>query len=65
MKKMLLLLLVAGILMVGIFSTVEEILEENSYKEDLDPLYDNFGDGIGDPAPCGGGGGNGDGDVPG
>ena len=61
MKKMLLLLLVAGILIFGTLSAAAEVSESDS-KEIEDFSGDNFGGGIGDPIPCGegpgGGGGN-------
>jgi len=58
MKKMLLLLLVVGILMLGTLSAAAEI-SENDFEETLDFSDNNSGDGIGDPAPCGEGPGGG------
>ena len=64
MKKMIAFLLIAGILLLGTFSAIEEILEESSYEENLDFTDDGSGDDFEDPAPCGGGG-DGDGGIPG
>lgn len=64
MKKKLLLLLVAGILMLGTLSVAAEA-SESSCKEIVDLTDDIFGDGIGDPAPDGEGPGGGSGDFPG
>ena len=59
MKKMLAILLVAGILIMGTFSVIAEISEENSC-EDLNFTDENIGEN-GDPIPCGEGPGNGGG----
>lgn len=64
MKKVLLLVLVAGILMLGISSAAAEV-SGNSFKEIVDFSDSNFGDGIGDPAPNGEGPGGGGGGFPG
>jgi len=58
---MLLFLLVAGILIFGTLSAAAEV-SENDFEETPDFSGDNFGDGIGDPAPCGEGPGGGGGD---
>lgn len=63
MKKMLLLLLVAGILMLGNLSVAIET-SESSFEETSDCSEGNFGDEIENPAPCEGHG-SGGGDVPG
>ena len=65
MKKVLILLLVFGVLMMGAFAVAEV------FPESLDEISDfsegeDFGDsGLGDPAPCGGGDGGGQGGIPG
>ncbi len=65
MKKMIAFLLITGILLLGTFSAIEEILEESSYEENLD-FTEGIGDDVEDPAPCGGGGGgDGSGGIPG
>ena len=64
MKKMLLLLLVAGIMMLGTFPVAEEI-SESPFEVNYDFSDDSFGDGIGDPSPDGEGPGGGGGDFPG
>ena len=66
MKKVLALVLIAGLLMVGAFSVVEELTEGSCDLEQIDFSDSEYlGDGIGDPIPCGGGGGGGGGDFPG
>jgi len=66
MKKALILLLITGVLMLGTFSVIEEISEENSCGNHVDFSDASFGDGHGDPTPDGeGGAGSGSGDVPG
>ena len=67
MKKVLALVLIAGLLMVGAFSVVEELTEGSCDLENGEfSLDEDLGNGFGDPAPCGGGGGgDGSGDVPG
>ena len=64
MKKMLLVLLVAGILVLGAYSAAAEVTE-SPFEETQDFSGDNPGDGIGDPAPNGEGPGNGGGGAPG
>ena len=61
MKKMLLLLLVTGILMLGALSEAAET-SESPLEEIADFSDDNYGDGIGNPAPYGEGPGGGGGD---
>ena len=58
MKRMLLLLLLAGILLLGTLSAAAE-MSESSLDQIADFSDDNFGDGIGDLAPDGEGPGGG------
>ena len=59
MRKILMLLLVIGILACTC-AVVEEICQEDSVGEHIDFTNDEpTGDGLGDPAPCGGGEGGG------
>ena len=62
MKKMLTLLLIAGLLVLGAFAAAEEISEDSF--EDLSFTDEYIGDDFGNPTPCEGGG-NGDGGIPG
>jgi hypothetical protein len=65
MKKVLIVLLVAGFLLVGTCA-VEKICEETSSVKDFSGPGDlGEPEGGGDPAPCGGGSGAGPGGIPG
>ena len=64
MKRMLLLSLVTGFLLLGTLSVIEET-SESSLEEIVDFSDDNFGEGIGDPVPDGEGPGGGAGNPPG
>jgi hypothetical protein len=65
MKKVLIVLLVAGFLLVGTCA-VEKICEETSSLKDFSGSGDlGEPEGSGDPAPCGGGSGGGPGGIPG
>lgn len=63
MKKMLAILLIAGILIMGTFSVIAGISEENSC-EDLNFTDENSGDGFGNTTTDEGAGGGGGG-IPG
>ena len=63
MKKVLILLIVVGVLLMGTFAMAEEFAESsdeigNSPESDSEETY-------GDPVPCGGGSGAGPGGIPG
>ena len=64
MKKMLLLLIVVGVLIVGIFSVAEEMCEKISF-EDVDISKEDSEHSWDEVIPCGGSGGGGGGGVPG
>ncbi|KYK37720.1 MAG: hypothetical protein HXS46_07455 [Theionarchaea archaeon] len=60
MKKVLIFLLIAGLLLLGTCAlTADTDVDEQISIEEFDPT------GIGDPIPCGGGGGAGEGGAPG
>jgi hypothetical protein len=68
MRKMLLVFMMAGILMMGTFSIIVEVHECNFQVQDLsddgDSILDEDIGGGPDPSPCGGGG-SGEGPAPG
>jgi len=64
MNKMILMFIVVGILVCGIYCSTEVICEDISF-EDLDVTEVSLEQPWGNMIPCGGGGGNGSGDVPG
>jgi hypothetical protein len=59
MRKMLVVLLIIGFLMLGAISIATE--EPDVSFQDIDFSRKGFGDDSDDPAPCGGGNGNGGG----
>jgi hypothetical protein len=61
MRRVLVLLLAVGIL-VGISVVANTVsVSDNTCDEDVDIFSNDFLEGIGDPAPCGGGGSDGSG----
>ncbi|MBU7046920.1 MAG: hypothetical protein HXS54_10855 [Theionarchaea archaeon] len=54
MRKMIVLLLVLGLL-IGTFTAVMNVSEENPGQDMLPFGGEDFGDPLGDPLPCGGG----------
>ena len=63
MKKVLIFLLVAGVLMLGTYTIAEEMPEASEHVDFSDG--EDFPDPSGDPSPDGGGTGGGPGGVPG
>jgi hypothetical protein len=59
MKRMLVVLMIVGFLMLGTVTVITEESEGNS--EDMDFENEDFGGSPGNPAPCGGGNGGGGG----
>ena len=64
MKKILLMLVVVGVLITGMFSVVEEMCDNISF-EDMEISEENPEESWGDVVPCGGSAGGGGGGVPG
>jgi len=65
MKKMLIFLLVAGVLILGTCAVTGEISEEISLEHVDFSEGKDFGNSGGNPSPCGGGSGGGPGGAPG
>jgi len=65
MKKVLIFLLVAGVLILGTCAVIGEISEEISLEHVDFSEGNDFSDPSGDPSPCGGGSGGGPGGIPG